>query len=146
MQKYYIWCDGACKGNPGVGGWGALIIENDVENRIYGGQLVATNNQMELKAAIMGLCALAQTQRNWVTITTDSQYVKKGITEWINGWKRNGWRTSTGSEVKNKPLWVQLDALCQQHEVHWKWVKGHSGDKNNDIVDELANQGVQSVK
>ena len=135
-----IYSDGACKGNPGPGGWGALIIEGDKKNEIFGGEANTTNNRMEILAVIMALKAINAVSE--ITIFTDSTYVQKGISEWIDKWKINGWRTSNKKEVKNKDLWVQLDTLTAQLKINWIWVKGHSGHSENDRADYLANQGV----
>ena len=135
-----IYTDGACKGNPGPGGWGALIIEGDIKNEIFGGEADTTNNRMEMLAVIMALKAI--NAESEITIFTDSTYVQKGISEWIDKWKINGWRTSNKKEVKNKDLWVQLDTLTAQLKINWIWVKGHSGHSENDRADYLANQGV----
>ena len=135
-----IYTDGACKGNPGPGGWGALIIEGDIKNEIFGGEANTTNNRMEILAVIMALKAI--NAESEITIFTDSTYVQKGISEWIDKWKINGWRTSNKKEVKNKDLWVQLDTLTAQLKINWIWVKGHSGHSENDRADYLANQGV----
>ena len=135
-----IYSDGACKGNPGPGGWGALIIEGDNKNEIFGGEANTTNNRMEILAVIMALKAINAVSE--ITVFTDSTYVQKGISEWIDKWKINGWRTSNKKEVKNKDLWVQLDTLTAQLKINWIWVKGHSGHSENDRADYLANQGV----
>ena len=135
-----IYTDGACKGNPGPGGWGALIIENGVEYEIYGGEGNTTNNRMEIMALIMALRSIDK--KSEITVFTDSTYVQKGINEWIDKWKINGWRTSNRKDVKNKDLWVQLDSLNSKIRVNWMWVKGHSGHPENDRADFLANQGV----
>jgi|TARA_B110000090_G_scaffold197070_1_gene234608 ribonuclease HI len=135
-----IYTDGACKGNPGPGGWGALIIEGDIKNEIFGGEANTTNNRMEILAVIMALKAINAVSE--ITVFTDSTYVQKGISEWIDKWKINGWRTSNKKEVKNKDLWVQLDTLTAQLKINWIWVKGHSGHSENDRADYLANQGV----
>ena len=135
-----IYTDGACKGNPGPGGWGALIIEGDIKNEIFGGEANTTNNRMEILAVIMALKAI--NAESEITVFTDSTYVQKGISEWIDKWKINGWRTSNKKEVKNKDLWVQLDTLTAQLKINWIWVKGHSGHSENDRADYLANQGV----
>ena len=135
-----IYTDGACKGNPGPGGWGALIIEGDIKNGIFGGEANTTNNRMEILAVIMALKAINAVSE--ITIFTDSTYVQKGISEWIDKWKINGWRTSNKKEVKNKDLWVQLDTLTAQLKINWIWVKGHSGHSENERADYLANQGV----
>ena len=135
-----IYSDGACKGNPGPGGWGALIIEGDKKNEIFGGEANTTNNRMEILAVIMALKAINTISE--ITVFTDSTYVQKGISEWIDKWKINGWKTSNKKEVKNKDLWVQLDILNAQLKINWVWVKGHSGHSENDRADYLANQGV----
>jgi ribonuclease HI len=137
-----IYTDGACKGNPGPGGWGALIIDGDTKNEIYGGESNTTNNRMEIMAVIMALKAIKN--KNQITVFTDSTYVQKGINDWIEKWKINGWRTSNRKDVKNKDLWVQLDSLSSQISINWIWVKGHSGHPENDRADFLANQGVNA--
>lgn len=144
MKHVEIFTDGACKGNPGPGGWGALLRYGSVEKSLFGGEQETTNNRMELMAAIEGLRALNEPCA--VKITTDSQYVRKGITEWMANWKRNGWRTAAKEPVKNADLWQQLDALNQKHQVSWAWVKGHSGHRENEIADTLANQGIDALK
>ena len=138
-----IYTDGACKGNPGKGGWGALIIDGDVKNEIYGGEHNTTNNRMEIMAVIMALQTV--NTKNEITVFTDSTYVQKGINEWINKWKINGWKASNKKEVKNKDLWVQLDSLVTKLQINWIWVKGHSGHPGNERADYLANQGVNKV-
>jgi len=135
-----IYTDGACKGNPGPGGWGALIIAGDTKNEIFGGEANTTNNRMEILAVIMALKSI--NTENQITVFTDSTYVQKGISEWIGKWKINGWRTSNNKEVKNKDLWVELDNLTIHLKISWAWVKGHSGHSENDRADYLANQGV----
>ena len=135
-----IYTDGACKGNPGPGGWGALILQGDTKNEIYGGEANTTNNRMEIMAVIRALKTI--NAENEITVFTDSTYVQKGIIEWIAKWKINGWRTSNKKEVKNKDLWVQLDNLTSQLKINWIWVKGHSGHPGNDRADYLANKGV----
>jgi ribonuclease HI len=135
-----IYTDGACKGNPGPGGWGALILQGDTKNEIYGGEANTTNNRMEIMAVIRALKTI--NAENEITVFTDSTYVQKGIIEWIAKWKINGWRTSNKKEVKNKDLWVQLDNLTSQLKINWIWVKGHSGHPENDRADYLANKGV----
>jgi len=135
-----IFTDGACKGNPGPGGWGALIVEGDKKNEIYGGEASTTNNRMEIMAVIRALKTI--NAENEITVFTDSTYVQKGIIEWIAKWKINGWRTSNKKEVKNKDLWVQLDDLASKFKITWIWVKGHSGHPGNDRADYLANKGV----
>lgn len=133
-----IYTDGACKGNPGPGGWGALVDGRE----ICGGENHTTNNQMELKAAIEGL--RATDAGAVVRLSVDSQYVKNGITSWIKGWKRNGWKTRAGQPVKNRDLWVQLDHECSLRKVHWVWVKGHDGNDGNEIADRLAKTGMET--
>jgi len=135
-----IYTDGACKGNPGPGGWGALILQGDTKNEIYGGEANTTNNRMEIMAVIRALKTI--NAENEITVFTDSTYVQKGIIEWIAKWKINGWRTSNKKEVKNKDLWAQLDNLTSQLKINWIWVKGHSGHPGNDRADYLANKGV----
>ncbi len=139
-----VYTDGACKGNPGPGGWGALLRWGDHEKELFGGQAETTNNRMELTAVIEALAALKQ--RCQVAVYTDSGYVKNGITTWIHNWKQRGWRTADKKPVKNIDLWQRLDALASQHDVRWHWVRGHSGDPGNERADELANLGVQSVR
>lgn len=140
MTQIEIFTDGACKGNPGPGGWGAYLRSGPHEKSIYGGELETTNNRMELMAAIKGLEALKKP--SVVRLTTDSQYVRKGITEWLSGWKLKGWKNAARQPVKNADLWVRLDQLNQLHQVTWLWVKGHSGHAENEKADELANQGI----
>lgn len=135
-----IYADGACKGNPGPGGWGAWLIADGHEKELFGGEPVTTNNRMELTAVIRALEALKHPSR--VKMYTDSAYVQKGITEWIHGWKARGWRTSSKEPVKNAELWRELDRLSQQHQIEWIWVKGHAGNVGNERADALANQGV----
>lgn len=139
-----IYSDGACKGNPGVGGWGALLVSGEHRKELVGGELLTTNNRMELTAVIEALQSLKRSSR--VCIHTDSQYVLKGVTEWLPNWKRRGWRTSSNTAVKNVDLWQRLDELVSQHQVDWLWVKGHSGHPGNERADALANQGVLSVQ
>jgi len=139
-DRIEIFTDGACRGNPGPGGWGALLRYNSHEKHLYGGEQATTNNRMELTAAIQALAALKRSCS--VVITTDSNYVKKGITEWIAGWKKRGWMTSARKPVKNKDLWQALDEQTQKHELKWHWVKGHSGHPENELADELANKGI----
>ena len=138
-----IYTDGACKGNPGVGGWGALLEMNGKEKQLFGGELHTTNNRMELLAVIRALEALKR--RCDVQLHTDSKYVQQGITAWIHGWKKNGWRTAAKKPVKNDDLWKELDQLAQHHDIEWLWVKGHAGHNGNERADELANRGVESV-
>ncbi|MBL6969632.1 MAG: ribonuclease HI, partial [Gammaproteobacteria bacterium] len=132
-----IFTDGGCRGNPGVGGWGALLRYGEVEKELWGGESNTTNNRMELSAVIHALEAVKRSVP--LRITTDSKYVKSGITEWIHNWKKNGWKTAARKPVKNVDLWQQLDSLVQMHQVEWAWVKGHSGHRENEIADELAN-------
>ncbi len=138
-----IFTDGACRGNPGPGGWGVILRSGSHEKELYGGEQSTTNNRMELRAAIEGLAALKRPSR--VTVTTDSQYVRQGITQWIEGWKRNHWRTSAKKPVKNQDLWQLLDELTSRHEVTWEWVKGHSGHPDNELADALANRGIDEL-
>jgi ribonuclease HI len=125
-----IFTDGACRGNPGPGGWGAILRFNGVEKELFGGEAATTNNRMELTAVIRALEALSKPSK--VAVYTDSQYVQKGIKEWIHGWKRNGWKTSDKKDVKNKELWVELDELRKKHDIGWHWVKGHAGHPENE--------------
>ena len=135
-----IYTDGACKGNPGPGGWGVLMISGEHRRELCGGESLTTNNRMELTAAIEALRALKRPTN--ARLFTDSSYVKQGIETWIHGWKRNGWRTSDKKPVKNSDLWQTLDALVATQKVEWRWVKGHSGDPGNDRADALSNQGI----
>lgn len=143
MKHIEIFTDGACKGNPGPGGWGALLRYNGLEKPLYGGEKNTTNNRMELTAAIEALRAIKE--RCIVDLTTDSQYVRQGITEWITNWKARGWKTASKQPVKNVDLWQQLDELIQQHDVRWHWVKGHSGHRENEMADQLANKGIEEL-
>ena len=138
-----IYTDGACSGNPGPGGWGVLILEDGGERELYGGEAATTNNRMEMLAAIEGLTAVPDDAD--IILYTDSQYVKNGITQWISGWKRNGWKTASKKPVKNKDLWQRLDALVEERKVDWRWVKGHDGDPGNERADELARRGAQDA-
>jgi ribonuclease HI len=138
-----IYTDGACKGNPGPGGWGAVLQYGDTERELFGGESATTNNRMELTAVIKALESL--NRRCSVVIYTDSQYVKNGIKTWIHGWKRNGWRTADKKPVKNADLWRELDALAAQHEIEWHWVRGHDETPGNERADALANRGAAQV-
>ena len=141
-MKYKIYTDGACSGNPGPGGWGAVIFDNNNKQKnISGSEKDTTNNRMELSAAIMALKKIKTSSE--ITIYTDSTYVKNGITEWVLKWKKNEWINSNKKPVKNKDLWVKLDNLCEQNKVSWKWVKGHSTNKYNNLADELATQAIK---
>lgn len=145
MNEVVIYTDGACKGNPGPGGWGAWLKSGATEKELFGGELNTTNNRMELTAVIEGLAALKRPCK--VILYLDSQYVRMGITEWIRGWKAKGWRTSTKQPVKNVELWQKLDKLVAEggHVIEWRWVKGHSGDIGNERADMLANKGVDKA-
>jgi ribonuclease HI len=134
-----IFTDGACKGNPGPGGWGALLRVGVKEKELFGGEPLTTNNRMELTAVIRALEALKR--RSKVRLHTDSQYVQKGISEWITGWKKRGWKTADKKPVKNVDLWLELDKLAAQHDIEWLWVRGHTGHEGNERADQLANQG-----
>jgi len=138
-----IYTDGACKGNPGVGGWGVLLRSGVHERELFGGEAMTTNNRMELIAVIRALEALRCSSE--VRLHTDSKYVQQGITEWIHGWKKRGWKTADKKPVKNEDLWRRLDELAAQHRVQWLWVKGHNGHDGNERADALANRGVDSV-
>lgn len=139
-----IYPDGACKGNPGPGGWGVLLRYKGQEKEMFGGEAGTTNNRMELLAVIRGLETLKRSCR--IVVYTDSQYVQKGISEWIHGWKTRGWKTASKEPVKNADLWQQLDALRNNHHVEWRWVKGHAGHEFNERADQLANAGVDSLR
>jgi ribonuclease HI len=143
LKHVELFTDGACRGNPGPGGWGVLLRYGEREKSLYGGEAATTNNRMELTAAIEGLKALSEPCR--VTLTTDSNYVRQGITEWIANWKRRNWRTASRQPVKNADLWQALDEQNQRHDVSWHWVKGHSGHRENEIADALANRGIDEL-
>ncbi len=140
MDKVSIFTDGACRGNPGPGGWGAILRYGEHEKELHGAERETTNNRMELMAAIQAFESLKRPCD--VTLTTDSQYLRQGITEWIAKWKRNGWKTADRKPVKNQNLWVRLDEAVQRHKVHWKWIKGHSGHPENERADQLANKAI----
>lgn len=144
MGKVTIYTDGACSGNPGPGGWGALLLYGEHEKELYGGEAETTNNRMELQAAIEALNALKRSCE--IDLYTDSQYVKGGITGWIHGWKKNGWKTSNKKPVKNAELWQALDDALKRHKVSWHWVKGHAGHEGNERADELARRGMEPFK
>lgn len=146
MKQVVIHTDGACKGNPGPGGWGVLLSSDGGEKELFGGEALTTNNRMELTAVIEAIGALKRPCQ--VTLYLDSEYVRKGITEWIVGWKARGWRTAAKQPVKNADLWLRLDALLAagEHRIDWRWVRGHSGDAGNERADQLANRGVDSTR
>ncbi|HLS97163.1 MAG: ribonuclease HI [Porticoccaceae bacterium] len=144
MKKVEVFTDGACRGNPGPGGWGALLRYGGKEKSLYGGEAMTTNNRMELTAAIEALKALRESCE--VVLTTDSQYVRQGITQWIAGWKQKGWRTAARQPVKNVDLWQALDEQTRRHQIDWRWVKGHSGHRENEIADCLANRGIDELE
>ena len=141
--KVTIYTDGACKGNPGPGGWGAWLVSGDYQKELWGGEPGTTNNRMEMTAVIEALASLKRTCD--VTLYTDSEYVKNGITAWIHGWKARGWKTAARQPVKNVELWQRIDALAQLHHVDWRWVKGHAGDPGTEKADALANRGVETA-
>ncbi len=138
-----IWADGGCRGNPGPGGWGVLLRAGTHEKELWGGEPATTNNRMELTAVIRALEAMKRPVH--ARIHTDSQYVQKGISEWIHGWKRNGWKTSDKKPVKNADLWQELDGLAARHKLEWLWVRGHAGDPGNERADALANRGIDEL-
>ena len=143
METVEIYTDGACKGNPGAGGWGALLVSGEHEKELFGGEAQTTNNRMELMAVFQALNALKRPCN--VILHTDSQYVQKGITEWLSGWKARGWKTASKAPVKNVDLWQALDDARARHSVDWRWVKGHAGHDGNERADALANKGVTTV-
>jgi ribonuclease HI len=144
VDEVELYTDGACKGNPGPGGWGVLLRYRGHEKTLYGGEPLTTNNRMELTAAIMGLEALTRPCK--VCLTTDSEYVKKGITEWMPNWKKRGWKTASRTPVKNVDLWQRLDEAISQHDVSWHWVRGHTGHPENERADALANKGIEEMR
>ena len=141
MSRVEIWSDGACSGNPGPGGWGAILKFGDTTKELTGGEAHTTNNRMELSAAIGALEALSRPCA--IDLHTDSQYLRLGITQWLKGWKRNGWRTADKKPVKNDDLWRRLDEAADKHDIEWRWVKGHAGEEMNERADELARTGMQ---
>lgn len=143
MKDVIIYTDGACRGNPGIGGWGVLMSYQEEVKELYGGEANTTNNKMELRAVIEGLSSLREPCS--VKVFTDSKYVMDGINSWIHNWKKNNWKTANKKDVKNKDLWIQLDKLVNKHNIAWEWVKGHSGNPGNEKADELANRGIESL-
>lgn len=143
MSAVIIYTDGACKGNPGPGGWGVLMRYQGIERTLHGGEALTTNNRMELLAAIKGLEALKRPCQ--VDLYTDSKYLQQGMLQWLAGWKQNGWRNSKKEAVKNIDLWMMLDTLASKHQIKWHWVKGHSGHLENELVDALANRGIEEM-
>ena len=144
MSAVDIWTDGACSGNPGPGGWGAILVAGERRKELFGGEADTTNNRMELMAAISALEALKKPCD--ITLHIDSQYVRQGITQWIHGWKKNGWKTADKKPVKNAELWQRLEAAASRHRIDWQWVKGHAGDPMNERADELAREGIKSIR
>jgi ribonuclease HI len=144
MNEVVIYTDGACKGNPGPGGWGAWLRAGEHEKEMWGGERLTTNNRMELTAVIQALASLKR--RCTVHVYTDSEYVRNGITSWIHGWKQRGWRTADKKPVKNAELWQQLDTLAASHDMQWHWVRGHAGDPGNERADALANRGCAELR
>ncbi len=138
-----IYTDGACRGNPGPGGWGALLRHGSTEKELYGGELDTTNNRMEMTAVISALNELKRPAR--VRIVTDSKYVMQGVTQWMEGWKKKGWKTASRSPVKNVDLWQEIDAAVARHDIEWQWVKGHAGHDENERADALANRGIDEL-
>lgn len=144
MKKITIYTDGACKGNPGPGGWGVLLEYNGRKKTMHGGEPLTTNNRMEMMAAISALETLREACD--ITLFTDSKYVMQGLNEWLPGWKARGWKTASKQPVKNQDLWERLDAAVQRHKIEWRWVKGHAGDPGNEMADQLANQGIEQMQ
>jgi ribonuclease HI len=144
MSAVDIWTDGACSGNPGPGGWGAILMAGERRKELFGGEADTTNNRMELMAAISALEALKKPCD--ITLHIDSQYVRQGITQWIHGWKKNGWKTADKKPVKNAELWQRLEEAAKRHRIDWRWVKGHAGDAMNERADELAREGIKSIR
>jgi len=144
MPEVEMWTDGACKGNPGVGGWGAVLRSGEHEKELFGGEAETTNNRMELTAVIEALTVLNRPSK--VRLHVDSRYVMNGVQSWMHNWKRNGWRTTDKKPVKNQELWQALDELVSRHRIEWVWVKGHAGEPGNERADELANRGVEQVR
>ncbi len=144
MKKIVIYTDGACKGNPGPGGWGALLEYKGTQKKLRGGEALTTNNRMELMAAIVALETLKEPCA--ITLNTDSKYMMQGLNEWLPAWKARGWRTADKKPVKNQDLWERLDAAVQRHQIDWQWVKGHAGDPGNEAADQLANLGIEEMQ
>lgn len=144
MKKITVYTDGACKGNPGPGGWGVLLEYNGRQKTMHGGEPQTTNNRMEMMAAISALETLREACE--ITLFTDSKYVMQGLTEWLPGWKARGWKTASKQPVKNQDLWERLDAAVQRHKIEWRWVKGHAGDPGNEMADQLANKGIEQMQ
>jgi len=143
LKRVHLFTDGACRGNPGLGGWGAVLRFGEHEKSLYGGEPDTTNNRMELLAAIKGLESLKESCQ--VILTTDSKYVMQGIQDWMPKWKQNGWKTAAKAPVKNQDLWQTLDREVQRHTIQWEWVKGHSGHRENELADQLANRGIDEL-
>ena len=143
-QRYEIWTDGACSGNPGPGGWGVYILADGVEEELFGGEKATTNNRMEMTAAIVALEHLPEGAK--IVLHTDSQYVKDGLTKWMANWKRRGWKTADGKPVKNQDLWERMDLAAKRRNVEWRWVRGHAGNAGNERADSLARLGCEEAK
>jgi ribonuclease HI len=140
---FKVYTDGACRNNPGPGGWGALVAENGVEKELWGGEILTTNNRMELTAVIRAVESIDP--NSTIHLFTDSKYVQQGITQWIFNWRRNGWKNAEGKAVKNQDLWIALDAQVKKRAIEWKWVKGHAGNPGNERADRLANRGIDEI-